>query len=78
MAAPVRQQSPAQSLGLQTRTRPVALTTTCLHAPAELRSRTRFAPAVPRGENETVPAFVMTTPSESGLIAKTFVLLWMV
>jgi hypothetical protein len=55
------------------RTRPVALTTICLQTPFEFFKRTRFALAVPRGENMIVPSLVIVVPSASGLVDSVFV-----
>ena len=59
------------AIGLQIRTLPVGLTTTCLHVPSELRSRIRLALAVPLEEKEIAPAFVTTTPAGNGFVTST-------
>jgi hypothetical protein len=58
-----------QLFGVQTLTLPVALTITCRHFPSALLNLTRLALAVPRGEKEIVPAFVIAVPSANGLVA---------
>jgi len=62
------QQSSTQLLGVQVLTLPVALTTTCLQEPFSFRNRTRFPPAVPLGENEMEPVFVIIVPCGNGLV----------
>jgi hypothetical protein len=66
---PLHQQSSEQALGVQILTLPVALTMICLQEPSALRKRTRLAPAVPRGENNMTPAFVMLVPGASGFVS---------